>query len=83
MCKNWSYPSRILHIIQVTGPIGVVFTPDAMTQYLMLFNTLWRAKRMEWVLSGVWQKLASLHKMTRYLGLSSLLTLLTRCIGTW
>ena len=62
-------------ITQVTGPIGVVFTPDAMTQYLMLFNTLWRAKRMEWVLSGVWQKLASLHKMTRYLGLASILTL--------
>lgn len=38
---------------KVTGPIGVVFTQDAMTQYLMLFNTLWRAKRMEWVLSGV------------------------------
>ena len=37
---------------KVTGPIGVVFTQDAMTQYLMLFNTLWRAKRMEWVLSG-------------------------------
>merc|ERR1719500_1818371 len=52
---------------KVTGPIGVVFTQDAMTQYLMLFNTLWRAKRMEWVLSGVWQKLASLHKMTRQL----------------
>ena len=52
---------------KVTGPIGVVFTQEAMTQYLMLFNTLWRAKRMEWVLSGVWQKLASLHKMTRQL----------------
>ena len=52
---------------KVSGPIGVVFTQDAMTQYLMLFNTLWRAKRMEWVLSGVWQKLASLHKMTRQL----------------
>ena len=33
----------------------------------MLFNTLWRAKRMEWVLSGVWQRLAGLHKMTRQL----------------
>jgi len=52
---------------KVTGPIGVVFTPDTMTQYLMLFNTLWRAKRMEWVLSGVWHKLASLHKITRQL----------------
>ena len=26
---------------KVSGPIGVVFTPDIMTQYLMLFNTLW------------------------------------------
>jgi len=52
---------------KVTGPIGVVFTPDIMTQYLMLFNTLWRAKRMEWVLSCTWKKLASLHKMARQL----------------
>jgi len=50
---------------KVIGPIGVVFTPDTMTQYLMLFNTLWRAKRMEWVLSCAWKKLASLHKMSR------------------
>jgi len=50
---------------KVNGPIGVVFTPDTMTQYLMLFNTLWRAKRMEWVLSCTWKKLASLHKMCR------------------
>ena len=52
---------------KVSGPIGVVFTPDVMTQYLMLFNTLWRAKRMEWVLSCTWKKLASLHKMARQL----------------
>jgi len=50
---------------KVVGPIGVVFTPDTMTQYLMLFNTLWRAKRMEWVLSCTWKKLAGLHKMAR------------------
>jgi len=52
---------------KVSGPIGVVFTPDTMTRYLMLFNTLWRAKRMEWVLSGVWRKLAYLHKLSREL----------------
>jgi len=52
---------------KVSGPIGVVFTPDIMTQYLMLFNTLWRAKRMEWILSCSWKKLASLHKMARQL----------------
>jgi gamma-tubulin complex component 3 len=49
--------------VQVTGPIGVVFTPDTMTRYLMLFNALWRAKRMEWVLSKVWKRLATLHKV--------------------
>ena len=47
----------------MSGPIGVVFTPDIMTRYLMLFNTLWRAKRMEWVLSGVWRKLAYIQKV--------------------
>lgn len=52
---------------KVTGPIGVVFTPDTMNRYLMLFNTLWRAKRMEWVLSKVWKRLATLHKMVRVL----------------
>jgi len=52
---------------KVSGPIGVVFTPDTMTRYLMLFNTLWRAKRMEWVLSGTWKKLAYLHKMSNQL----------------
>ena len=34
-----------------------------MTNYLMLFNALWRAKRLEWLLSGVWKNLASMHKM--------------------
>ena len=34
-----------------------------MTHYLMLFNALWRAKRLEWLLSGVWKNLASMHKM--------------------
>ncbi|XP_023329141.1 gamma-tubulin complex component 3 homolog [Eurytemora carolleeae] len=52
---------------KVSGPIGVVFTPDIMTRYLMLFNTLWRAKRMEWVLSGVWRKLAYIQKISREL----------------
>merc|ERR1719232_2380563 len=34
-----------------------------MTHYLMLFNALWRAKRLEWLLSGGWKNLASMHKM--------------------
>ena len=50
----------------MTGPIGVVFTPDTMNRYLMLFNTLWRAKRMEWVLSKVWKRLATLHKVNHH-----------------
>jgi len=50
---------------KVTGPIGTVFTSDNMTRYLMLFNSLWRAKRMEWVLARVWQKLAILTKMVK------------------
>lgn len=28
-------------------PIGVVFTPDIMTQFML--SSLWRAKRMEWI----------------------------------
>ena len=49
---------------KVSGPIGVVFTPDILTQYHMLFNTFWR---VEWILSCSWKKLASLHKMARQL----------------
>ena len=40
-----------------------VFGERTMTHYLMLFNALWRAKRLEWLLSGVWKNLASMHKM--------------------
>jgi len=48
---------------KVAGPIGTVFGERTMTHYLMLFNALWRAKRLEWLLSGVWKNLASMHKM--------------------
>lgn len=34
-------------------------------QYLMLFNALWRAKRIEWILSCVWKQQAALHKMCK------------------
>lgn len=37
------------------GPIGTVFTPKVLLIYLRLFNSLWRAKRMEYVLSGMWK----------------------------
>ncbi|KAF0304775.1 Gamma-tubulin complex component 3 [Amphibalanus amphitrite] len=49
------------------GPIRTIFTPHCMTNYLMLFNALWRAKRMEFVLSGVWKRQTLLAKMTRSL----------------
>ena len=29
----------------------------------MLFNALWRAKRMEWLLSYVWKRQTTLHKL--------------------
>jgi hypothetical protein len=61
-CQGTTHVSVLFS--QVTGPIGVVFTPETMNRYLMLFNTLWRAKRMEWVLSKVWKRLATLHKVT-------------------
>lgn len=31
---------------KVAGPIGTVLKENIMTRYLMLFNALWRAKRM-------------------------------------
>lgn len=39
----------------VDGPIGTVFAPQCMIAYLRLFNSLWRAKRMEYVLSSMWK----------------------------
>ena len=39
---------------KVTGPISAVFGRRTLTRYLMLFNSLWRAKRMEWILSRLW-----------------------------
>jgi hypothetical protein len=50
-----------LHFLQ--GPIGTVFGQRALTHYLMLFNALWRAKRMEWILSCVWTRQTGMHKM--------------------
>ncbi|UYV65767.1 TUBGCP3 [Cordylochernes scorpioides] len=39
----------------VDGPIGTVFTSQCMVSYLRLFNWLWRAKRMEYVLATLWK----------------------------
>lgn len=53
---------------KVGGPIGTVLgTNKTMTNYLMLFNTLWRGKRMEWLLSCVWTRGTALGKMARTL----------------
>ncbi len=51
---------------KVAGPIGTVFGQRTMTSYLMLFNALWRAKRLEWMLSGVWKQQAAMHKIARH-----------------
>jgi gamma-tubulin complex component 3 len=48
---------------KVAGPISAVFGRRTITRYLMLFNSLWRAKRMEWILARVWTRQTSLHKI--------------------
>ncbi|KAL7645385.1 UNVERIFIED_CONTAM: hypothetical protein RMT77_003771 [Armadillidium vulgare] len=49
----------------VDGPIGTVFTEDCMLQYLMLFNSLWKAKHMECILSATWKQQAATSKLCR------------------
>nr|XP_045616749.1 gamma-tubulin complex component 3 homolog [Procambarus clarkii] len=49
----------------VDGPIGTVFTGDCMRQYLMLFNALWKDKRMEMILSDIWKEQAATSKLCR------------------
>lgn len=39
----------------VNGPIRTVFTPECMIMYLRVFNFLWRAKRMEYILAYIWK----------------------------
>lgn len=39
----------------VEGPIATVFTRDCMSHYLRVFNFLWRAKRMEYILTDIWK----------------------------
>ena len=50
---------------KVTGPISAVFGRRTLTRYLMLFNSLWRAKRMEWILSRLWCVLISFFHESR------------------
>lgn len=49
---GWDVFSLVYHM---NGPIGTVFTKPVMLTYLRLFNALWRAKRMEYVLSSLWK----------------------------
>ncbi|XP_076356423.1 gamma-tubulin complex component 3 homolog isoform X1 [Tachypleus tridentatus] len=51
----------------VDGPIGTVFTPHCINAYLRLFNTLWRSKRMEYILSGMWQTQMTYSRLLRTL----------------
>ena len=46
---------------------GTIFGQNAIRKYLMLFNALWRGKRMEYMLSCMWTKGTALHKMARSL----------------
>ncbi|PSN36317.1 hypothetical protein C0J52_15165 [Blattella germanica] len=50
----------------VDGPIGTIFAQNS-TAYLMLFNALWRAKRMEWILSRMWKRQITSSKLLRKL----------------
>ncbi|KAH9512398.1 Gamma-tubulin complex component 3 [Bulinus truncatus] len=40
---------------RVDGPIRTVFTPECKIMYLRVFNFMWRAKRMEYVLAQIWK----------------------------
>lgn len=44
-----------------------VFTSECMRQYLMLFNALWKDKRMEMILSDIWKEQAATSKLCREL----------------
>ncbi|XP_050408701.1 gamma-tubulin complex component 3 homolog [Patella vulgata] len=46
----------------VDGPIKTVFTPESMILYLRVFNFLWRAKRMEYILAMIWKNQISYAK---------------------
>ncbi|KAK1802838.1 hypothetical protein P4O66_021376 [Electrophorus voltai] len=39
----------------VDGPIATVFTRECTNRYLRVFNFLWRAKRMEYILTDIWK----------------------------
>ncbi|PYH40442.1 tubulin gamma complex associated family protein [Aspergillus saccharolyticus JOP 1030-1] len=41
---------------KVDAPVDVVITPYALTQYLKVFNFLWRIKRVEFALGSTWRR---------------------------
>ncbi|GFO47439.1 gamma-tubulin complex component [Plakobranchus ocellatus] len=47
---------------RVDGPIRTVFTPECKIMYLRVFNFMWRAKRMEYVLAQIWKGQISSHR---------------------
>jgi gamma-tubulin complex component 3 len=40
----------------VDPPINTIFTEQVMTQYLRMFNFLWRLKRLEFKLAQSWKR---------------------------
>ena len=49
----------------VSGHIRTVFTNDCMLMYLRVFNFLWRAKRMEYILAMIWKEQMANAKLLR------------------
>ncbi|WEW55170.1 Microtubule-nucleating Tub4p (gamma-tubulin) complex component [Emydomyces testavorans] len=41
---------------KIDAPVDVIITPWASTQYLKLFNFLWRVKRVEFALGSTWRR---------------------------
>ncbi|KAI9138608.1 Spc98 family-domain-containing protein [Paraphysoderma sedebokerense] len=57
----------------VDSPINTIFTPQAMQQYLKLFNFLWRLKRVEYTLSQGWKTHVTRREEFRGISIQSLL----------
>ena len=58
----------------MSGHIRTVFTAESMMIYLRVFNFLWRAKRMEYILAMMWKEQMANAKLLRSLpGLSSII----------
>ena len=41
---------------KVAPPLDVIVTPYCATQYLKVFNFLWRVKRVEFAITGAWKR---------------------------